>query len=389
MKRASNNLILGLYTGSLLSSVLNGNEPKPLPEGTDLEELYEFQLSQSVANMAYLALKKLNIPADKLKSFADEYKMTVLREARFELAGQQVFEELEKAEIPYIPLKGIIMKKLYPQESLRSFTDYDIYIADKGEQVKSVMEALGFEVRKTAEYDVAYFKKPSLYFEMHSKLFEESYSFDGYFENPFHKAVLQNGSNFCYLLKNEDFFIHLFCHLYKHFTFGGCGIRQFMDIYVLMKQESLDYNYIERELEALRLTGFYNTVKKVNRVIFDCEKPNKDILEICEYIFSNGTFGTDKIIALNEFNNKSKNMLWWKAKYFASRWGLSYSSMKKRYKFLKRLPFLLPFCWIHKGFCVLFFKRDVLKAQVKDIKEYNLDYSEYLNHIWEISGVEK
>ena len=82
-----------------------------------------------------------------------------------------------------------------------------------------------------------------------------------------------------------------------------------MDIYVLMKQESLDYNYIERELEALRLTGFYNTVKKVNRVIFDGEKPNKDILEICEYIFSNGTFGTDKIIALNEFNNSASTRL--------------------------------------------------------------------------------
>lgn len=388
MEKISKNLFLGLYTCSLLRSVLNGNEPKPLPEGVDLEELYNYQLNQSVANMAYLALKKLNIPEEKLKSFADEYKMMLLREARFELAGQQVFAVLEKASIPYIPLKGVIMKKLYPQESLRSFTDYDIYIGQKGDEVQAVMESLGFEVKKTAEYDVAYFKKPSLYFEMHSNLFEESYSFEGYFEKPFEKTVRKEGSNFCYLLKKEDFFIHVFCHLYKHFTFGGCGMRQFMDVYVLMKQEKLDYGYIEKEIETLKLTGFYNTVKKVNKVIFQGEKPDKDTLEICEYIFSNGTFGTDKIIAVNEFKDQSKNMLWWKAKYFANRWGLSYTSMKNRYKFLNRLPFLLPFCWMHKGFCVLFFKRDVLKSQVKDIEEYNSDYSDYLTHIFEISGVE-
>ncbi len=389
MERISKNLYFGLYTCSLLRTVLNGNEPRPLPEGIDLEELYYYQLNQSVANMAYLALKKLNIPEKKLKSFADEYKMMILREARFELAGQQVFAALEKASIPFIPLKGIIMKKLYPQDSLRSFTDYDIYIGQNGDRVKSVMKSLGFEVKKTAEYDVAYFKKPSLYFEMHSKLFEESYRFEGYFEKPFEKTVQKEGSKYCYLLKKEDFFIHVFCHLYKHFTFGGCGIRQFMDVYVLMKNEKLDYSYIEKEIETLKLTSFYNTVKNVNQVIFQGEKPDKDTLEICEYIFSNGTFGTDKIIAVNEFNAQSKNMFFWKTKYFASRWGLSYTSMKKKYKFLKWMPFLLPFCWLHKGFYVLFFKRETLKSQVKDIEEYNSEYSSYLNHILEISGVEK
>jgi hypothetical protein len=389
MEKISKNLFFGLYTSSLLSSVINGTEPKPLPEGLDLEELYIYQVHQSVANMAYCALSKLDVPAKELQVFAEEYKMMLLREARFELSGQQVFDALEKTKIPYIPLKGVIIKRLYPQESLRSFTDYDIYIGDKGKQVKAVMESLGFEEKVTAEYDVAYFKKPSLYFEMHNNLFEEDYSFDGYFDKPFEKTYVKSGTEYCHLLKNEDFFIHVFCHLYKHFTFGGCGVRQFMDIYVLMKHWTIDYTYVTAELEKLGLVDFFNTVKKVNGVIFDGEKPNKDLLDICEYIFSNGTFGTDKIIAVNDFNKKKESMLLWKMKHFAKRWVLSYSRMKERYAILEKMPFLLPFCWAHKAFKVLFFKRDVLKSQLTDIEEYNSDYSSYLKHIREISGVKK
>ena len=388
-KTVSKNCIYGIYTGRLLNSVLENSEPPAFPQQFDIDELFAFHSHQSVANMAYCGLKKLNIPQEKLKNYYDDYKMMLLREARFEIATQQVFSALEKANIPFIPLKGYIIKKLFPQESLRSFTDVDIYIGDKVEQTGKVMESLGFSVETTAEYDIGYFKKPSLFFEMHSKLFEDDYSFEGYFDKPFDRAKPVAEGSCHYLLSNEDFFIHVFCHLYKHFTFGGCGLRQFMDVYVLTKKLKLDYGYINRELEKLKLTGFFETVKKVNAVVFQGEQPDDDMLEICDYIFSNGTFGTDKIIAVNEFAAQNKNILLWKIKYFSNRWGLSFSRMKENYKVLEKAPVLLPFCWIHKAFRVLFFRRDVLKSQIKDIDEYNQDYSTYLKPIWEISGVKR
>ena len=388
-KTVSKNCIYGIYTGRLLNSVLNNTAPPALPPQFDIDELFAFHSHQSVANMAYCGLKQLDIPEDKLKNYYDDYKMMLLREARFEMASQQVFSALDKAKIPFIPLKGSIIKKLFPQESLRSFTDVDIYIGDKVQETGKVMESLGFCVESTAEYDIGYFKKPSLFFEMHSKLFEDNYSFGGYFENPFEKAKPICEGSCHYRLNDEDFFIHVFCHLYKHFSFGGCGLRQFMDVYVLTKSLDLDYEYINRELKKLELTDFFETVKKVNSVVFEGEKPDENILDICDYIFSNGTFGTDRIIAVNEFGAQDKNILVWKIRYFANRWGLSYSRMKENYKVLEKVPVLLPFCWIHKGFRVLFFRRDILKSQIKDIDEYNQDYSQYLKHIWEISGVKR
>lgn len=393
MEKVSESLFFGIYTCRLLSAVINSQKPPELPQQIDLERLYAYQTHQSVANMAYWALKDLDIPADKLKPFEDEYKMTLLREARFEIAGTQVFIELEKQGIPFIPVKGVILKKLYDTESFRSFTDFDIYIGDKDKETQQVMESLGFELKGRSEYDTKYFKKPSISFEMHRNLFEDDYSFDGYFDNPLERAVLKPDSKCYYMLKNEDFYIHVFCHLFKHFTFGGCGLRQFMDIYVMDKKLSLDRDYIKSELEKLNLVDFYNTVQQLVGVMFGGEKPDERLLEICDYIFSNGTFGTDKIIAVNQYNkekdNNDKNIVTWKIAYFVDRWRLSYSGMKEQYKILEKVPVLLPFCWIHKAFRVLFFRRDVLRSQINDVENYNSDYADYIAHIRDISGVPK
>lgn len=337
--------------------------------------------------MAYFALKKMDFSDEQLKDYSDEYKMMFLREARFEVTGQQVFANLEKSGIPFIPLKGILLKELYPQPSMRSFTDYDIYIANMGDAVKAVMENSGFAVKDRSGHDVTYYKNPSLNFEMHSSLFEGKYTFNGYFDEPFNNAVLKENSKCCHLLNNEYSFIYTFCHLYKHFTLTGCGLRQFMDIYVMTNKLKLDFDYIENEIKKLKLTDFYNTVKRVNAVLFDGNEPDRDILEICEYIFNNGTFGIEMNFLINECDEEIGNFILWKIKYFAKRWGLSFSRMKDRYNFLGKMPFLLPFCYFHKLFRVLIFNRMVLKSQIYDIENYNSKFLAYLNHIREISGI--
>ena len=76
----------------------------------------------------------------------------------------------------------------------------------------------------------------------------------------------------------------------------------------------------------------------------------------------------------------------YKIRFFANRWQLSFSGMKKQYLILAKLPVLLPFCYLHKLFRVLFFRRDVLKTQVKDINDFSDDYSNHIKHILDISG---
>ena len=383
-------MIYGLYTCRLLSSVLNDTEPVPLPEGMTLGRLYNYQKEQDVTNMAYVALQKLGFNADELKEFQDDYKLNVLREARFELAGQEVFNALEKAEIPFLPLKGAVLKNLYPNPALRTFTDIDIYVGQRIEDTEQVLFKLGYEKKTDYEKanDVSFTKKPSIHIEIHKSLFSYKYRFNGYFDNPFIHTELNNNYNHYYLFYNDDFFIHVLCHLYKHFTYGGCGLRQYLDIYVMTKKMQLDMDYIRSELRSFGMEGFLDTTLTLNRFFFDGEKPTDETIEIAEFVFNNSTFGNadNRLVLDYDKGHGEKRTLWGNIKYFMDRWGLNYSQMKERYKVLKYLPFLLPFCWIYRLFAALIVRRDTIKASVNDVSKMNSEFSDYVNHIMEISN---
>ena len=389
MPNLSNNMIYGLYTCRLLSSVLNNTEPVVMPEGMTIEGLYAYQKEQDVTNMAYVALQKLGFNADALKEFQDDYKLNVLREARFELGGQQVFEALEKAEIPFLPLKGAILKNLYPNPALRTFTDIDIYVGSELERAEKVLFELGYEKTGDDEHnDVGYTKKPSLHIELHKDLFPDDYDFEGYFDEPFKHTDLKDGYKYYRLYRKDDFFIHVLCHLYKHFTFGGCGLRQYLDIYVMLKKMDLKFEYIRSELGSFGMEGFLDTTLKLTAFFFDGEKPTDELIEIAEFVFNNATFGNadNRLVLDYDKDHGEKRTLWGNIKYFMERWQLNYSQMKQRYKILKYLPFLLPFCWIHRLFAALLFRRDTIKASFDDVEKMNSDFSDYVNHIMEISN---
>ena len=109
------------------------------------------------------------------------------------------------------------------------------------------------------------------------------------------------------------------------------------------------------------------------------------------YQFGEGsrTFGNVKNSMVLEYaqddGDAKKEFGLYKVKYFANRWQLSFSGMKNQYPILSKIPLLLPFCYIHKLFRVIFFRRDVLKTQVQDINDFSNDYSNYIDHILEIS----
>lgn len=389
MKNFSDNFIYGIYTCRLLSSVLNDTEPMPLPEGMSLEGLYEYQKGQDVSNMAYIALKKLGYTDEQLGEFKEDYKLNVLREARFELGGQQIFDAFEKAEIPFLTLKGAILKYYYPNPALRTFTDIDIYVGKEIDRAEQELFKLGYEKTGFDEHnDVGYTKKPSLHIELHKDLFPDDYDFEGYFDEPYQHTELKDGYKYYHVYKTDDFFIHVLCHLYKHFTFGGCGLRQYLDIYVMTQKMKLNMDYIRSELKSFGMDGFLDTTLKLNRFFYDGEKPDDELIEIAEFVFNNSTFGNadNRLVLDYDKGHGEKRTLWGNIKYFMERWGLNYSQMKLKYKVLKYLPFLLPFCWIYRLITALLFRRNVIKASVDDVGKMNSDFSDYINHIMEISN---
>ena len=84
---------------------------------------------------------------------------------------------LDGAGIWYMPLKGTLLKDLYPKTGMREMADNDIlFDASRCGDVKRIMESLGFEIKAygTGPHD-SYLKPPVSNFEMHRKLFDDSF----------------------------------------------------------------------------------------------------------------------------------------------------------------------------------------------------------------------
>lgn len=156
----------------------------------------------------------------------------------------------------------------------------------------------------------------------------------------------------------------------------------------MLKKLPLKMDYIRSELRSIGLEGFLDTTLKLAAYFFDGEKPSDETKEIAEFIFNNTTFGNDEIRLILDYDktNGDKRTIWGNVKFFADRWQIKYSQMNQRYKILKNLPFLLPFCYIHRFLTALIFRRNVIKTSFDDVGKMNSSFSDYINHIMDISG---
>ena len=64
------------------------------------------------------------------------------------------------------------------------------------------------------------------------------------------QLLKEEGNRFGYRFSDEDFYLFLTAHEYKHYSWGGTGLRSLMDVYVYLKnlEGRLDWNYIKEEI---------------------------------------------------------------------------------------------------------------------------------------------
>ena len=111
-----------------------------------LSELYRLSKAHDVAHLVGDALNKSgvfeNLPADldeneraaisKVKEKFDEQIFTaVYRYENINYELERLKETLEEAKIPFIPLKGSVIRKYYPEPWMRTSCDIDILVREE------------------------------------------------------------------------------------------------------------------------------------------------------------------------------------------------------------------------------------------------------------------
>ena len=108
----------------------------------DLHEICKSAHRHSLVGMAALVLEQVKaLPAD----FIEEKFKVIRRMSLYDLEIPKVLDALEKNKIWYLPLKGTLIRKLYPQLQMREMGDCDILCdPSRAADIRKLMKSMGY-----------------------------------------------------------------------------------------------------------------------------------------------------------------------------------------------------------------------------------------------------
>ncbi len=301
-------------------------------------------------------------------AFAEAEAKAIRKNVLLDSARAEIFARFEAEGIAHMPLKGSVLQLDYPSYGMRQMSDNDILIdAGRAADVRRIMESLGYSTEQfdASAHDI-YHKDPVYNFEMHRELVSETAGpvITGYYAGVWSRLHLREGNGTAceYRFTDEDFYVYITAHAYKHFSHSGTGLRSLLDTYVFLKKHpGLDEGYIAAELEKLDIADFERTARRLALDLFGEDGPFATAVagsagtdgtsgavsglppeenDMLEYVIDSGTYGTLAHGVGNEVAKRGK------LGFFIRKAFLPYRSMCSLYPALKKAPVLLPFCWV-------------------------------------------
>ena len=255
------------YAIGILKAAITG-EPGELPRGAAMKLLLQLFQNQSVVAMGYVGAVKSGLPEDTPPAIylADLYCLEMVTSERQMALFQQICDAFENAGIEYMPVKGTIMKRLYPDHAMRKMTDADILIREEQyEKICPIMRSLGFTEAMESDHEHIWMQE-FLKVELHKHLIP-SYKKDlyCYFGTGWDLAKIQDGCRWA--MTQEDAFIYNFIHFAKHYRDGEGHCRFVVDIWVHMRSyPDMDKTYIRSKLQQMKMEIFYDNIMR----LIDC-----------------------------------------------------------------------------------------------------------------------
>ncbi len=331
-----------------------------------LIEVYKLSKAHDVAHLVGDALNKSgvfeNLPADldeneraaisKVKGKFDEQIFTaVYRYENINYELEQICKTLEEAKIPFIPLKGSVIRKYYPEPWMRTSCDIDVLVHEN-----DIEKAMSFLVKKSGaacetkgSHDVGLFLN-SVHIELHYSLIESDVvgKADIPFQNVWNYAQ-QIEQTSQYTLNEGMFYYYHIAHMAKHFIHGGCGIRPFMDLWLYNRVNTGNTDKRNKLLSDGGLLKFSEEAENLAATWFGNKEHSEITQEMENFILQGGVYGT-----LEQHLAMSQNKKGGKFKHLLSKVFLSYKDMSIYYPSLKKCPVLFPVYQVRRWCRILF-----------------------------------
>ena len=374
---------------NLISSVLNGKAPSPLPEKITADEIWAIGKKQSLTAMTYTALSSIS-PKPATEHW-DEWRKLFYRccvkSEILQAEYQSVVKTLGQNNIKIIPLKGIVLQNLYPSPFMRSMSDIDLlYEGTTPDQLAGLMESIGYTTMglNSGCHD-SFVKKPFTHIEMHRKLFTDEFTYQSILSNLFESAVPEDDTPGLLHMKPEDLYIHAIAHAAKHLIHGGLSVRTLCDIELLNREygETWNTSYITEQLQSVDLNTFEEKLRETAHIFLDETDSELPDLET-GLVFGKMQKTSNTQTAWRYMTSKKQS----KVGYIFSVVFPPYKDMKERYPWLKKAPILLPIAWARHWCTVIRHRSWKIRTlfSVFKVSKNELSNTEQIMHEFGLSG---
>ncbi len=380
IESAAKECLFALLRYETCGAEISENLKESLSNAEVLRALYETSKAHDLTHLIADALfknKLLDKQSAAGKAFFKQLQTAVFRYEQINYEFKSICETLNEKKIPHMPLKGSVIRALYPEPWMRTSCDIDIYVQESelDAAASAIVEKLGYQNDGKDSHDMQMFAPNGVHLELHYDLLEDSRYpklkkvLSGIWEN----AVPVREDGYAYKMTDEDFYFYHIAHTAKHFKNGGCGIRPFIDLWYLEKSLPYDKEKAETLLQECGLLKFTQAARKLVDVWLGVEEHDELSKEMETFVLAGGVYGVlENTVAVQVSKGRFS--------YFISRVFPPYRELKNQYLILRKYPILYPFYIVRRWFNLLFFKGraknslhewKVAKEKVKEKAEVN------------------
>ena len=321
----------------------------------ELVKLYRLSKSHDLAHLVGDALIKNDLIEDgEIKAkFQKQMMLAVYRYEKINYELERLRKVLNEAKIPFIPLKGSVLRRYYPEPWMRTSCDIDVLVheSDLERAVAILVDKLAYKRESKGSHDISLFSDYGVHLELHYSLIEENRvgNIESVLQDVWKKAT-PVAETFEYLLRDEMFYYYHIAHMAKHFVgTGGCGVRPFMDIWVLNHRVPFDKEKRNAFLAEGGLFTFAAEAQALSEVWFGNAEHTDITRQMQDYLLEGGVYGTTKNrVSVQQVKHGGK------FRYALSRIWLPYDTLKFHYPSLVGKRVLLPFYEVRRWFKLLF-----------------------------------
>lgn len=338
-----------MNTEELLFALLRAGIQRLFPEGTlteipaeeGLEPVFQLSSTHDLAHFAGQGLSRLGILGDDglSKKFKQAAMQAVYRYTQMNYAYEQICMTLEEVRIPFIPLKGSVLRDYYPEPWMRTSSDIDILVheSDLDRAVGVLTRKLSYINKGRSYHDVSLFSPSGVHLELHFDMIEEGTADSdcrAVLSKVWENTKPQKRKVYQLCMSDEMFYFYHIAHMAKHLTAGGCGIRPFLDLWILNHNVGHDRQRRETLLARGGLMTFAKVAERLSEAWFSDAPPDGHTKQLADFILR-GSIGENKAAMQQaRMGNRFAHII--KRRLF-----MPYVFMKARYPVLQKHKWLL------------------------------------------------